>query len=380
MQNFFPSNVEIAHYLNKAADQEELFGHAREKARKAFKHAVTVSLNIFIPVTKQCRNICLYCGYTRERNNRWTNMRECKKIILEGKKNGCIEALFVAGDRPEAKLRSAREFLSLHGKGSTVEYAMEQMKISLEYGLLPHSNLGNLTREEYEKIKPFNASMGLMLETTSTRLLLPGKVHWGSPDKVPAKRIESIEHALSLKIPFTSGILLGIGENQKERIEALLVLRNLHNRHPFLQEVIIQPFHPLANTPMRNSSPPDLQNVLETIALARHILPAEVSVQIPPNLLPMEKLKLALHCGSNDLGGISPVTIDHVNPESPWPQLRTLGSQLERDGFDLRIRLPVYQKFIKYSGEEALGLIKEKYQGFMTKGAIPWKQALSIIN
>ncbi len=366
--------------MDKAMDQQELLNRAHETARKQFNRIVTVSLNVFIPITKQCRNTCLYCGYTRERNDRWTIMQDCERTLLNGKNKGCIEALFVAGDRPESKLRSAREFLSLNGKRTTVEYALEQMKLSISHGLLPHSNLGNLTKEEYELLKPFNASMGLMLESTSTRLLSPSMPHWQSPDKIPSKRIESIRNALSLKIPFTSGILIGIGENQKERIESLLVLRNLHKRYPFLQEVIVQPFHPLPNTPMRNASTPDTTEILETIALARIILPKSVSIQIPPNLFPTEKIKLALNWGSNDLGGISPVTIDQVNPGSPWPQLENLGKQLEIDGFELRIRLPVYHSFFKYAGKEIQPLIETTYEEFATEGAIPWKQVLSITN
>ncbi len=380
MPNFFPSHLEVERYLDKTADRLELFAQAHEIVRKRFDRTVTVSLNVFIPITRQCRNICLYCGYTRERKNRWTNMQDCKEILFRGKSKGCIEALFVSGDRPEARLRSAREFLALSGKKSTVEYALDQIKLGIEHGLLPHSNLGNLTKEEYELLKPFNASMGLMLETTSTRLLSPSMPHWQSPDKIPSKRIESIENALSLKIPFTSGILLGIGESLTERIESLLVLRNLHNKHPFLQEVIIQPFHPLMNTPMRNSPMPDLQEILETIALARIILPRNVSIQIPPNLLPAERIKLALDWGGNDLGGISPVTIDHVNPESPWPQLQTLGKKLAEDGFDLKIRLPIYRDFLKYAGEEVLPLINTEFEEFVIEGAIPWKQVLSITN
>ena len=301
---------------------------------------VTYSLNVFVPLTNFCRNRCAYCGFRREgTEGTLLSPKEVFSLVLRGKKAGCSEVLFTLGERPEVH-PAARERLEGLGYRTISEYLEELCRQVLRLGLLPHTNAGILEREELERLRRYNASMGLMLECAS-RL----EAHRESPGKDPEVRLEFIERAGELRIPFTTGILVGIGESREDRERSLEEIRRLHERYGHIQEVIVQPFSPKPGTPMQGSPPPEAGEVLETVRMAARILPPEVGIQIPPNLV--EDVLPFLREGANDLGGISEVTPDFVNPERPWPDLRSLRSRLEASGFRLRERLPLYPRYAR---------------------------------
>ncbi|NYT01458.1 MAG: 7,8-didemethyl-8-hydroxy-5-deazariboflavin synthase subunit CofG [Methanosarcinales archaeon] len=299
---------------------------------------VTFSRNVFIPVTDLCRNLCGYCSFRRPPDrSRVIPRREALQIISQGAESGCSEALFSMGDRPW-EVAGRREEL-LH-------YLVELCELALEAGLLPHTNAGILEEDELRLLAPYNASMGLMLETTAQVPL-----HLGSPGKVPRVRIEHLERAGRLQIPFTTGLLLGIGESREDRAASLEVIARLHRTHGHIQEVIIQGLDPKPGTEAQSLTPPGIQELAQTVALARRILPPEVAVQVPPNLADPRPLVKA---GASDLGGISPVTPDWINPRHPWPSLERLRERLS--GCTLRERLPVYPGYVlagKYGSRAA---------------------------
>jgi FO synthase len=267
------------------------------------------------------------------------------KIARAGAEAGCHEALFTLGDKPELRYRAAREELAALGYGSTVEYLAAMCRLVIEEtGLLPHANPGVLDRSQLELLRGVTASQGIMLETISERLSERGMPHHGSPDKRPAPRLETLELAGELRVPFTTGILIGIGETRAERIDALLAIRDLHARHGHIQEVIVQNFRAKPGTKMASAPEPSLADLLWTAAVARIVLGPDVSIQVPPNLSAADFPTL-LDAGINDWGGVSPVTIDHVNPEAPWPELDRLREATEERGYKLAARLPVYPEF-----------------------------------
>ncbi|MDI6859589.1 MAG: 7,8-didemethyl-8-hydroxy-5-deazariboflavin synthase subunit CofG [Methanocellales archaeon] len=297
---------------------------------------VTFSKNVFVPVTNICRNRCGYCGFRRDIHSAEASVMtpDHVEILLEkGVSSGCTEALFTFGEPSGAEFG---EMLHEIGYSSFIEYVMDLCQMAIDHGLLPHTNAGVLCYADMRKLKPLNASMGLMLETT-------GEVdaHRVSPGKDPCMRLKTIENAGRLKIPFTSGILVGIGETWDDRIESLLAIRRLHLRHGHIQEVIVQNFVPKPNTPMSNCRAPSLEEMQKVVAIARAILPQEIAIQVPPNLVSIRSL---IACGASDLGGISPVTIDHINPEARWPSLEELHSMM---GVELRERLPIYPHFVQ---------------------------------
>jgi len=265
--------------------------------------------------------------------------------VREGASVGCIEALFCLGDKPEIAYRSHREWLAARGLATTAEHLVQACRVAFEGGMLPHTNAGILSAEEMSALRRWNASLGLMFETTSQRLRGRGHAHYYAPDKDPAVRLRMHEEAGALKIPFTSGILLGIGENDAERVDTLRTIADLARRFGHIQEAIIQPFHPKPGTKMRAASSLDDDIVVGWVALARLILPPAVHVQAPPNLAP-SALELLLRAGLNDWGGISPLTIDFINPEAPWPALEALRIRTEAAGQRLVERLPVYPAFL----------------------------------
>jgi FO synthase len=327
-----------------------LMARARAVRREAFGATVTYSPKVFIPLTKLCRDVCHYCTFAQQPKDgtpAYLDLDEVLAIAERGREAGCTEALFTLGDKPEERYRRAREELAAHGCATTAEYLRAAAGRVLEQtGLLPHLNPGVLSAGELAALRPVSASMGLMLESSSTRLLERGMPHHGSADKVPAVRLAAMERAGRLRIPLTSGILIGIGETRAERLDALFALRDLSERHGHLQEVIVQNFRAKPDTLMAQAPEPPLEDLLWTIAAARLVLPGGVSVQAPPNLSDRRFGEL-LEAGINDWGGVSPVTADHVNPEAPWPDLELLETVTADHGLDLAPRLTVYPRYVR---------------------------------
>jgi FO synthase subunit 1 len=324
---------------------------------------ITYSRNVFIPVSNACRNACGYCGF-RSSEPEILPRRRVRLILEEGAKHGCKEALFTLGERPETHPRIAAK-LKKWGYSSVVEYLYDLCLLALEHGLLPHSNPGVVTEEELKSLREVNASMGLMLENSSPRLLAPGMPHHRSPGKDPRKRLRMIAHAGRLRIPFTTGLLIGIGETPDEVRASLQDLAQLHARYGHIQEIIIQNFKPKEGTPMATHPEPGLEAVLGAVRASREILPG-VAIQVPPNLnLAWPRL---LEEGVTDLGGVSPVTPDYINPGDAWPGIDELRARLAGLGHSLRERLPIYPEYIsrgwfsektaplifKYVGEDGL--------------------------
>ena len=298
-----------------------------EARRLRPRRLVTYSPKVFIPLTTLCRDVCGYCTFARppRRGERaYMSLGEVLEIARAGAAAGCHEALFTLGDKPELRYRVAREELAALGCETTLEYLARAARLVLEEtGLLPHLNPGVMSRDELLALREVSASMGIMLETASDRLSGRGMPHYGSPDKLPARRLETIAAAGELEIPFTTGILIGIGETREERLEALLAIRELDERYGHIQEVIVQNFRAKPGTRMADHPEPDLEEHLWTIAAARVVLGPDRHLQAPPNLSYADFPRL-LDAGIDDWGGVSPVTIDHVNPEAPWPELAAL--------------------------------------------------------
>lgn len=309
---------------------------------------ITYSPKVFIPLTQLCRDACGYCTFAhppRPGQRAFLTLEEVLEIAQAGADAGCKEALFTLGDKPERKWRVAREELRGMGFTSTLEYLTAACRAVIEAtGLLPHANPGAMTDEEVLSLRDVTVSQGTMLETLSERLLKRGMAHFGAPDKRPAVRLATLEAAGRAQVPFTTGILIGIGETFDERIDALLAIRAAHERHGHIQEVIVQNFRAKPGTAMAGHPEPDVDDMKLTIALARLLLPVEVSVQAPPNLTPHD-YGTYLGAGINDWGGVSPVTPDHVNPEKPWPHLDELQRVTEGNGFVLTERLAIYPRY-----------------------------------
>ena len=332
-----------------SARVDDLMVEARRLRASGTGTLVTYSPKVFVPLTSLCRDVCGYCTFARppRRGERaYLSEDEVLAIARAGAASGCTEALFTLGDRPEARYRVAREELSALGCATTLEYlARCARRVLEETGLLPHLNPGVMSREELAALRPVAASMGLMLETTAERLAGRGGPHWASPDKLPARRLETMRLAGELAIPFTSGILVGIGETRAERVEALLELRELAQEHGHLREVIVQNFRAKAGTRMAEHPDATLEEHLWTIAVARVVLGPDVHVQAPPNLA-YDDFPLLLDAGIDDWGGVSPVTVDHVNPEAPWPQVERLRDACRSRGLELVPRLPLYPEHV----------------------------------
>ncbi len=310
---------------------------------------VTYSPKVFVPLTKLCRDVCHYCTFARppRRGERaYMTADEVLAIARAGAEAGCHEALFTLGDKPELRYRAARDELAELGCATTIEYLARMCDLVLsETGLLPHVNPGVMTRADLELLRPVSASMGLMLETASVRLSERGGPHFGSPDKLPAARLETIRLAGELAVPFTTGILIGIGETRAERLEALAAIAALHERYGHVQEVIVQNFRAKPGTRMASHPEPSLDELLWTARAARDALPPDVHLQVPPNLS-YDDFPRLLESGIDDWGGVSPVTVDHVNPEAPWPEVERLRAATEAHRFELAARLPIYPEFV----------------------------------
>jgi FO synthase len=328
----------------------ELAPEARRLRECGHGRLITYSPKVFVPLTKLCRDVCHYCTFARPpRRGERAYMRadEVLAVARAGAAAGCYEALFTLGDKPELRYRAAREELAALGCETTLAYLARIAKLVLdETGLLPHLNPGVLTGDDLAALRQVSVSQGLMLETTSTRLSAKGGPHYGSPDKLPERRLATIAAAGERRVPFTTGILIGIGETRAERIDALLAIRELGDRYGHVQEVIVQNFRAKPGTRMAAAPEPSLEELLWTAAVARLLLGARWNIQAPPNLSYADFPRL-LDAGINDWGGISPVTIDHVNPEAPWPELQRLRRETQARGYELAPRLALYPEYVR---------------------------------
>jgi FO synthase len=327
------------------APLDELMAEARRVRSAARGGLVTYSPKVFVPLTKLCRDVCHYCTFARppRRGERaYMTVDEMLEVARAGERAGCREALFTLGDKPELRYRAARDELAALGFTTTLEYLAHCAHAVLdETSLIPHLNPGVLTAADFAALRPVAASMGAMLETTAERLSRRGGPHFGSPDKAPAVRLETLRLAGEARVPFTTGILIGIGETRAERLDAL---RAIAASGPHVQEVIVQNFRAKPGTRMAAAPEPPLEELLWTIAAARLLLPPEVAVQAPPNLT--GEFARLLDAGIDDWGGVSPVTIDHVNPEAPWPEVEALRAACASRGLELAPRLTVYPRFV----------------------------------
>ena len=339
-----------AYALASEADPSALVAVAGALRDQAHNHVISYSRNIFLPLTKLCRDVCHYCTFAqppRRGERAYMTIDEVLEVAKAGAEAGCTEALFTLGDKPELRYKVARDELAALGHETTISYLAEVAgRVAEETGLLPHANPGVMTAEDIALLRKVSVSQGIMLESVSPRLMRKGEVHHGSPDKDPAARLETIRLAGEQQVPFTSGILIGIGETRRERVESLLALRDLHERYGHIQELIIQNFRAKPGTKMANAPEPTFDDLVWTLALTRILFGPEMSVQAPPNLMPDSYGKLVA-AGLSDWGGVSPVTIDHVNPEAPWPQLEELRQQTEAAGHHLSERLAVYPTYAR---------------------------------
>lgn len=326
----------------------ELLAAASAVRDRGHGRVVTFSKKVFIPLTTLCRDYCGYCTFRRdpgEPGAATLTPDEVVALAQAGGRLGAKEALFSLGDKPEALFPEHRAFLRRHGHRTTLGYLRAvAARVLDESPLLPHANPGVMGERDLAALREVNVSMGLMLETTSARLLAPGMAHHRAPDKVPARRLRTLALAGKLQIPFTTGILIGIGETPAERVDALAAIRDLHERYGHVQEVIVQNFRAKSRIPMRDAPEPGVSDLLRTLAVARLLLAREVSVQAPPNLSEGVYPRL-LAAGLNDWGGISPLTLDHINPERPWPMIRELREATARAGLTLRERLAIYPAY-----------------------------------
>jgi FO synthase len=334
----------------ETAPLEPLLATARELTRRGFGDVVTYSRKVFIPLTQLCRDVCHYCTFAkapRRLGRAYLSLDEVLAIARAGEAAGCKEALFTLGDQPELRYAAARHALEALGAASTLDYLKSAAAhVLAETRLLPHLNPGVMSAADIAALRPVAASMGLMLETASARLSERGGPHFGSPDKLPERRLATLRAAGAARVAMTTGLLIGIGETRRERIEALLALRNLHDESGHLQEIIIQNFKPKPGTKMARAPEPALAEQLWTIAVARLLFGPSMSIQAPPNLQP-EALAQLIDAGINDWGGVSPVTPDHVNPEAPWPHLAELERRTAAAGRTLVERLALGPAFAR---------------------------------
>ena len=327
---------------------------------------VTFSPKVFIPLTMLCRDFCGYCTFRQDPESAgdlYMSPEQILKVARAGQALGCTEALFTLGERPEQRYPEAKEWLVQRGYQTTLEYLTDMCRmVAEETSLLPHANPGTMSRREMAALRPYNPSMGLMLESTSPRLYQEGGPHEFAPSKRPRVRLRTLEIGGELGVPFTTGILVGIGETRLERIDALLEIRKLHEVHGHIQEVIIQNFRAKPNTPMGGEPHARAEELRWTLAAARMILGSGMNLQVPPNLN-TDDYQVYLDAGINDWGGVSPLTIDFVNPEAPWPGLADLRDRSQAMGFQLRPRLPVYPEYFGMAGGYLSQQMKAKMSG-----------------
>lgn len=344
---------EDALLLMECAGSHALLEAASSLRNRVKGRTISYSRKVFIPLTTLCRDYCGYCTFRRdpgEPGGRYMTPEEVLQIAERARAAGCKELLFSLGDQPERIFPEAREFLRERGFARTLEYLASVSELALERsGLLPHANPGVMSAADLTALKFSNASMGLMLENVSPRLMHRGEAHENAPDKVSSLRLRTIEEAGRQRIAFTTGILIGIGETREERVDSLLAIRDLHARYGHIQEVIVQNFRAKPATPMALHAEPDTDDMLRTVAVARLILGGDMNLQAPPNLSAPDYTRL-LEAGINDWGGISPLTPDFINPEAAWPHINTLGERTAHSGFTLRERLSIYPEFTERHG------------------------------
>lgn len=352
----------------------ELYHVASMIRNKYKKKTVTFSKKAFFNLVNLCRDTCGYCTYKAEPASHKLSMMSKKNVrdlARLARKYKCTEALFVTGERPEQKYGEARTWLRENGFSSTPEYLVHASEIALEEGLFPHTNAGNLAKKELAELKKTNASMGLMLESSSERLLQKDMPHHLAPSKNPKERITVLRDAGELGIPMTTGVLLGIGETPEEAIESIMAIKKIHEKYGHIQEIILQNFQPKPDTIMRKSTSTEESYFKIMVAMTRVIMP-KMNVQIPPNLSP-SSYQSFLEVGINDWGGISPLTSDYVNPEFSWPEISFVEDNCRKAGFELKARLPVYPEFIRMADP---GLYERILQVTDTEGLVKtsyWK-------
>ncbi|TBR44961.1 7,8-didemethyl-8-hydroxy-5-deazariboflavin synthase subunit CofG [Marinomonas agarivorans] len=356
----YATGPELFHLCQQAAYERDAF----------WGKQITYSKKVFLPLTNMCRDACGYCTFVQDPASPTANYmtpEDVLNVARQGEALQCKEALFSLGERPEEKHQKAREWLAELGYKHTLDYLHDQCDAVLtQTSLLPHINAGALSYQELKYLKPVAASMGMMLETTSTELLKKGQAHYACPDKTPKRRLDTIEQAGKLDIAFTTGLLIGIGESWADRINSLIAIRERHLTYGHIQEVIIQNFRAKAGTLMAGFQEPSLDDMKRTIAVARLILPSEISIQAPPNL--EEEYASYIRAGINDLGGISPLTKDFINPERAWPQIDSVTQACQTVGCSLAERLTIYPDFLQQNTRYLSPKLWQKVSAF-TKSA-----------
>ena len=355
-------------YQHAVKDPRELYSVAQNLRVKFKKDTVTFSKKAFFNIVNLCKDTCSYCTYKAEPGEKKLSLmskQQITELLQLAKKYKCVEALFVTGEQPEQKYPEARSWLKENGFTSTVEYLIHASEQALELGLFPHTNAGNLNFEEMKELQKTNVSMGIMLENISERLTERGMPHHLAASKRPKTRLEILENSGKLKIPMTTGILVGIGETIEEIIDSILAIKQLHQKYGNIQEVILQNFQPKQDTVMKNTPSADENYFKMVVALSRIIMP-EMNIQIPPNLSP-KSYQSFLSVGINDWGGISPLTPDFVNPEFSWPEINKVEEYSKKAGFNLKCRFPVYPEFFSFISKELRNkmAVIENEEGFV---------------
>ena len=373
LENKIVSHHDIIEIYQQAVkDPTELFLTAQNIRKKFKNQTVTFSKKAFFNIINLCKDTCSYCTYKAEPGEEKLSLmskQQITELLQLAKKYKCVEALFVTGEQPEKKYPEARRWLKKNGFNSTSEYLIHASELALEVGLFPHTNAGNLNFEEMKELKKTNVSMGIMLENVSERLTEKGMPHYLAASKRPKTRLGILENSGKLKIPMTTGILVGIGETIEEIIDSIFAIKQLHQKYGNIQEVILQNFQPKSDTIMKNSPSANENYFKIVVALSRIIIP-KMNIQIPPNLSP-KSYQSFLSVGINDWGGISPLTPDFVNPEFSWPEINKVEENSKNAGFELKCRFPVYPEFFSFISKELRdkmgeienkeGLVKEQY-------------------
>lgn len=342
-------SVEQAYNLENAdIDQIQLLRSQASALRDLhWGDVVTYSRKVFVPLTNMCRDTCGYCTFVKPPGSPDAHImtpEEVMEVVYQGEKLGCKEVLFSLGEKPEKIYPEARAFLAERGYTTIVDYIFDMCQMVIEKtNMLPHVNAGTLSEQDVLRLRPVSASMGMMLENVSRRLMEKGQAHYACPDKVPVQRLRTLELTGKHNVPFTTGILIGIGETWQERIDSLIAINEIHKKYGHIQEVIVQNFKAKPGTAMADAPEPDHEDMLKTLAVARLILDPTISIQAPPNL--QQYYKDYLLSGINDWGGVSPLTIDHINPERAWPKIKSLEFRTSESGYRLEERLAIYPQY-----------------------------------